>query len=221
MMLAFPKHRENFALGMCSSLSKLSGADGRFFRHSDQPGAPVWYADPDDFSRDQSIPLVIAMGEGRLKDQLGAFWKRTIKHGLCAQNGDIFWAPHHLVMWARSLFQCGIIGPWIHAVLWLGDISLIFASIFAVVYGRIRQGHSDDLNFTIMLMQSKCVASTPFARIARWIYANYRSAIKGTHQEWGPASAFEAYFSPKFTDSGAPRIDYLYNESGILKKFLL
>lgn len=219
MMKAFPEHRDRFATGLQASCNKLQLSDGRFVRHPAVPGAPGWYSDPSDFSRDQSIPLVIALGEGRLKEKLGAFANRTRANGLKAQNGDIFWAPHHLGMWWRSLHQCGLVNSWIYILLLFTDISLLLASIFAVVYSHLHKNHSDDLNFTMMLMQSNYLA-TPVGAVARLVFANYRAPMQGTYERWGPASALEAYFSPMIKDIGAPRIDYLYNKSGILKNLI-
>lgn len=221
LALAFPESRALIKVWFATVLRKLEAAPGIYVRHPQVPGCPDWYDDPKDFSRDQSIPLIVAMGRLGLTEQLDKFHHYTGLRGFKAQNGDLYWWPYYLAMWIRAEADANGVRfiDYLNPILWLGDFSLILASIWGCLWGKWHPNHSDDVNYVLILLQSH-VLDNPLAKLARWIYANYRTPIKGTYESWGPASALEAYFSPKFTDSGAPRIDRLYNESGILKNLI-
>lgn len=197
---------------------KLEIEFGKFVRHPGQ--GPEWYRDVKDFSRDQTIPLVIAMGA--LKDSLRL--KRHIdvalKNWFRAQNGDILWAPHHIAMYLRAyhLAESKPVSCLSRVMIYLGDVSMIFASLFCVVYAYLNPHHSDDLNHTMLLLQSQDVSPTWFGKLACRIYSAWRPSIKGTVETWGPLSAMEAYFSPSFTPCGPPRIDRIYNLTGIMRR---
>lgn len=221
MALAFPEQELRTAINFTRMRSKLERSPGNYSRHTEVPGAPGWYTDVNDFSRDQSIPLLVAMGKLMLRDSLSEFAQATWNRGMRAQNGDPWWWPYYLAMWLRA--EADAWGPkwynYLNPILWLGDFSLVLASIWGCIWGKFNPGHSDDVNFVLTLLQSHTL-DTPLAKIARWIYANYRTGMPKTYETWGPASVLEAYFSPEYTNSGAPRIDWLYNRSGILKNLI-
>src|ERR1039457_591777 len=56
---------------------------GIFRRHPDQ------YNQPQDFSRDQTIPIVAAMGLWGDQDRLNRFWDRTVARNYTSQNGEM------------------------------------------------------------------------------------------------------------------------------------
>lgn len=226
LALQYPQHRLSIAVAFNRSLEKLQvpGKPGNYVRHPRVPGAPDWYDDPYDFTRDQSIPLLAAMGRLKNKPHLKAFFKANLRRGMFCQNGrDPWWGPNHLNMWYRAFADAW--GPgflwYLNPFLWLGDLFLIFASIFACARAKMTPDFSDDINFQICLLQTNTL-DTPLAQIARGIYARYRPAIAGTYETWGPASGLEHYFfsSGPAKISGAPRIDLFYNKSGLLKNLM-
>jgi hypothetical protein len=222
MALAFPEKCAEIRERFERSLQLLERSPGNYSRHTLVPGAPDWYADASDFTRDQSIPLVAAMGRLKMRDRLKAFFDANLKRGMIAQNGrDPWWWPYYLAFWVRALAESKsqTWQPYLSPLLWLGDISLIFASVVKCIQASLDEEHSDDLNFQIILIQSNSVTDTPYAKFARWIYSNFRPALKGTLETWGPASALEHYFFTSSTakESGAPRVDRLYNQNAILK----
>jgi hypothetical protein len=218
LALAFPDRVDSLRAKFSLIAEKLSVGPGIYIRHTG-PG-PWWYTDPKDLSRDQTIPLVAAFGRLQAKGQLIDIATRTLERFGCAQNGDPWWWPYYWAFWVRAFVDAKLMPEFVirwNPLTWFCDAWLVLASLWAVLDGDVDPDHSDDLNFTLILLQSN-TASTPLAHMARWIFARWRPALKGTEEPWGPASALEAYFAGPYGKSiGAPRIDLLYNKSGILK----
>ena len=91
---------ERRSFGYQSVMTKLEiGHTGEFRRH------PTKWSDPKDFSRDQTVPLVAAMGVHDDYERLERFYRELRRRNWFAQNGrDIMTDPVHrnLVYRARN-----------------------------------------------------------------------------------------------------------------------
>jgi hypothetical protein len=63
---------------------------------------PVKWNDPKDFSRDQTVPLVAAMGVRNDRDRLERFYRELRRRNWFAQNGDLMGDPVHRNLVARA-----------------------------------------------------------------------------------------------------------------------
>lgn len=87
--------------------------DGIWVRH------PIQYPDTKDFSRDQAISNIIALGMYNQTDRLGRMFKAQLKRGMLYQNHDIP-APDNIGQFIRA-FQT----KWLYPILWFTDIFLL------------------------------------------------------------------------------------------------
>jgi len=170
-------------------LEALQVSPGVFIRN------PVHYNDPKDFSRDQTVPLILAMGEmGRTK-VLKLLLKKQIKNYFRYQNNDI--GAFSDVGYYIRAFKAWYLYP----VLVLTDLQLIGESIIRCIQGKNPVDTSDDINHTLALLQSQNRFPTVGSYIARKIYKLFRPG--------GIQAAWDRYFSP---ESGANPFNDLYRD---------
>lgn len=143
---------------------------------------PVNYTDPKDFSRDQTNPLLMAMGALDLPDLLKSWWKGLIGRWGFYQNGD-FAGPQDWGMYFRAR-KMKLAYPF----LLFSDLFLVLNSVLRCIYGRDPNNVGDDINHTMMLLQAIVRYPTPISFLARKIYAKLRPG--GVQQAW------DTYFSP-------------------------
>jgi hypothetical protein len=139
---------------------------GVFRRHPDQ------WNDPKDFSRDQTIPIVAAMGVWNDKARLDRLWNRTKGRNYLAQNGDLI-SPEAINLFDRARGeQPGL--P--------GDIQLA-ASVWARIGQSLnnRDDVGDDLNLVIILVMSKLRSSNSTTDSAVAAYAKNRPISYGCY----------------------------------------
>lgn len=149
---------------------------------------PVNYNQPEDFSRDQTNPLLMAMGMYDMDDKLIGWWKGLIKRFDRYQNAD-YAGPQDWGMYirARKLKHLAFLLP-------IFDISLIIGSIIRCIAGRKFDDVGDDINHTMLLMQAIKVYSTPVSYIARFIYSKFRP--RGVQYAWDWYFRPESYANP-------------------------
>jgi hypothetical protein len=152
------------------------GQSGTFRRNPD----PQWNA-LQDFSRDQTIPIVAAMGVWNDHARLERFWQKTVSRSYRAQNGDLMGTGGvNLFLRARNLAP-GIIG----------DIQMPLD-----VAARINSSSSDkndvgdDLNLIVILLMSKLRSSNDSTNTALAAYAkgrpnNYGCYLKSYQAKFG------------------------------------
>lgn len=169
-------------------LAKLTYSRGTYVRN------PVHYNDPSDFSRDQTIPLILAMGaQGRTKE-LKALMKEQYKRATRYQNGDLA-LPQDWGYYIRG-FRFWPLYP----VLLLGDLFLLLNSIIRCVAPLFNSDNvSDDINHTLALLQAQYYMPTPFSYVARKFYKYARPG--------GIQGAWDHYFRPS---TGANPFNELY-----------
>lgn len=169
-------------------LELLQVSPGVFVRN------PVHYNDPKDFSRDQTMPLILAMGEmkeyGILKETL----KQQLKRFTFYQNRDIA-TPQDWGYYIRA-FRAWYLYP----VLLVGDLFMLTNSVIRCIKGNDNDT-SDDINHTLSLLQAQHVLQTPIGWLARKIYVTFR---KG-----GVQNAWDNYFNPA---SGANNFNEIYSD---------
>jgi hypothetical protein len=172
-----------------NALNQLQVEHAVFVRH------PKMWNDPKDFSRDQTTPLVAAMGAYGIHDVLvDLCWKHIKRFGFYP-NGD-FASPEHWALYGRAL------GLWpLIPFFYLGEISVALAilkspaCLFLLVlspstyelinsFVRIYKGHKDfddvgdDLNHVVCSLQSRLYCPTPITQLSKWIYAKFRPAYR-------------------------------------------
>lgn len=202
-------------------LNHLQVSPGVFIRH------PVNYNDPKDFSRDQTVPLIMAMGEMKRYETLKLLLSKQLANGFKYQNGD-FGGPADIGYYIRA-FRMWFLYP----LLLLGDAQLLINTLFICglkakepnwlqkflgkhvhyifiqgepnnkdgipqdVYGL--KNTSTDINHTLALLQAKRRYPTPISYIARKLYKWFRPG--------GIQLAWDNYFN---VQSGANPFNDLY-----------
>ena len=162
---------------------------GIYKRH---PTSDISFNTIKDFSRDQQIPLVIAMGA--YPEQKPRLMRLFLKHILRFgkyQNWD-FMGTQHLGMYLRS-FNWKLLYP----LLPILDLGLVIDSISNVVrYKLDPDDTTNHLNHSLAIIQAYYVQPTPISYIARKIYS------------WAhPQAGLDSYFR---AETGAPPMHLLY-----------
>lgn len=139
-------------------LELLQVEPGRFIRN------PINYNNADDFSRDQTVPLILAMGEMKAYSTLKQLLSRQIKNFFRYQNNDIGFVGD--VGYYIRAFRAWYLYP----ALLIGDIQLLVNSIVRCIWGRDRNDVSDDINHTMTLLQAQYVYPTPISWLSRKVY---------------------------------------------------
>jgi hypothetical protein len=140
------------------------GKTGTFRRHPDQ------WSDPKDFSRDQTIPIVAALGVWEDYERLNRLWTKTTERHHRAQNGDLI-APDVANLFDRARD----IKPEA-----LGDVQLV-AGVWARIAQTLRNRDDvgDDLNLIILLLMSKLRFGDRYTASAITAYAKNRPVSYG------------------------------------------
>lgn len=170
-------------------INQLEVAPGLFVRHPRPP-----YNDPNDFSRDQSVPLILALSEMGERGTLKHMLVRQLKNLFRYQNGDIglFQDAGYYI---RG-FKCLPMYP----LLLLGDTQLLINSVLRVVISWVtRDNTSDDINHTLALLQAQRRMPTLISFVARKLY---KRCVKG-----GVQFRWDRYFRP---ETGANEFNEIY-----------
>lgn len=153
---------------------------------------PINYNDPKDFSRDQTVPLILAMGERNKHDLLKLLLKKQLKNWFRYQNGD-------LGLIGDAGYYIRALKAWYaYPLLLIGDFQILINSIIRVIAGFNRDNVSDDINHTLILLQAKNHYPTPISWLARKIY---KLVPGGIQNRW------DHYFRP---ETGANAFNDLY-----------
>lgn len=169
---------------------------------------PVHYNDPKDFSRDQTVPLILAMGEMKEYNILKlVFWKQVKRFG-AYQNFSVKWSkelPDNDERYKKILGRIWVKGDigspedfgyyirafrwgWLYPVLLVSDIQLLMNSFIRVIRGS-DTNTSDDINHTLGLIQAQNIYATPISWVARLVYKWLRRG--------GVQRAWDNYFDPR------------------------
>jgi hypothetical protein len=167
---------------------------GEFRRHPDPSQGGGRHSDPKNFSRDQQIPIVAALGVWRLREPLERLWEATLRRGRVCQNGDAVGADHYN-LFQRSRGAQFEVDP-------LGELQLLGMS--GSLMARGPDDVSDDLNHIVALSVSTLVNPTKTARKAIQAYlGNGKGDLPGRPHTCG--SYLQRYydkFGSEITDLG-------------------
>lgn len=173
-------------------LSHLQVSPGIFIRNPTKnpttPPAKSWN-DPTDFSRDQTSPMILALGAMEQYSILKNLLWHQIKRFGFYQNHDLP-SPEDLGAYIRS-FKAWYLYP----VLWVTDCFL-FGETVIRIYAPLTDV-SDDINHTLRLLQAQYIYPTLMSLLARKVYKTYRN-VQG---------AWDLYFDPS---SGANPFNKIY-----------
>lgn len=156
---------------------------------------PVNYNNPKDFSRDQTVPLILAMGENNRQDLLKVVFEKQVRRFFLYQNNDIG-LPEDLNYYIRA-FKYWPAYP----LLLIGDFQMLINSIFRCIIGRDLNNVSDDINHTLVLIQAQKYMPTPISWLARKVYKWFRPG--------GVLRAWQWYFR---TEAGGNPFHELYKD---------
>lgn len=149
-----------------NTLTKLEVQPGVFVRN------PVHYNDPKDFSRDQTISLICAMGRMKAYSTLKLLLEKQLKNYFRYQNGDVgFFEDAGYYIRAFKAW-------YLYPVLLLGDTQMFINSLVRLYKGRDTNDVSDDINHTIALLQAQNTYPTPVSWLARKVYKFIKGGIQ-------------------------------------------
>jgi len=157
-------------------LNLLQQSPGVFVRNPNQPS----YNIPSDFSRDQATPLMLAMGIYEIYSPYKLMMLNVLKNWCRFPNGDLV-SPEDLSIVIRSF------NSWyLYPILLVGDLFTLGESIITCFASKTNT--SDDINHTLILLQSQYKFATPISYLARKIYKWFRPG--------GIQAAWDEYFNP-------------------------
>lgn len=176
-------------------LAKLTVRPGIFVRH---PNRPVrWnepgmrdfarWNDPKVLSRDQLLPLCIAMGAHGMS--IAPTLKRIAGRGFCSQNGDPIWLHHFAACFIRAP-RLSVAYP----ILWFTDIFLVTGAIIDVIRAYTQPNNNKGYkNALMLLLQAYHCMPTPISWLARKVYR-----LRPGGLEAGVNAAFASNDDPMF-----------------------
>jgi hypothetical protein len=200
-------------------LDKIKIGPGQFVRH---PDPKKWYSDPRNFTRDQTTPLVIAMGAFDRKDDLWSNFKNLVKNWGFYPNDLKNWTnePKSLPFDYNDIAGIADYGTYIRSFkayafypyLLFSDVSLLGNSLVRTFFSYFdKTDSSDDLLFTLLLLQSDEVMPTPFSKMSKFIYtyakAKVLPPINGYKSDLPIQTSWDYYFRKEAT---APPLDDVY-----------
>lgn len=204
------KIKKNFE----SDLNKIKIGPGKFIRN---PDLSKWYSNEKNFSRDQTFSLILSLGFFDKTDEIKENFFNLLK------NKGFY--PNELNNWDNSekklpnyndIATVSDYGNyirslkiyWLYPYLLISDINLFFNSIIRSFYSYYdKTDSSDDINFTMNILQSEEIMPTPLSKMAKIIYANFKSSNLPIKYSSPIQSAWDYYFR---SDSGNPPLNKLY-----------
>ena len=192
-------------------LNKITIGPGKFVRH---PDPAKWYSNPENFTRDQTTPLIIALGffddvENRkiIRQNLqnifdnSSFYPNRLKNWTNEEKVFPFdyndpAGPSDYGMFVRALKKENY-----KPLLWFSDIQLVGDSLLRVFFSYFNnKSTSNDLNYSLILLQAQRTYPTWWSDIATYIYFNFKRRSPAT--VWGEGSSgvmssWNYYFRPE------------------------
>jgi hypothetical protein len=198
----------------------------QYVRHPDKT---KWYSNPNNFSRDQQTPLVLACGAAQDRYALKHLFAQHIKRFGFYQNThdsngkrkipDIM-SPEHLGYYIRSAWQCRI--HWalaLYPLLLLGDLFMLLGIVLTNLKADKDMDYCDDINGQLALMQANISLPTPITLLCNKLFktrrVTYAAILAGSCtpevEAMRPLSGTESssawYFRP---EANAPDMAPLY-----------
>ena len=195
-------------------LSRFDISPGIFVRYPPRPGLPMdpFWIDPAELSRDQTIPLLVAMTLRRSFWALDRFWAKHWRRFFKCQNRD-FLGP--------AIFIRAYRWYWLWPLLCILDLALVWNSLNRIgLVPRIQettgkwvwldaQDVGDDINHVVTLLFSRFRLRTPISYLARVLYRKFRPF-------GGPQAAWDFDYRES---SGAPPMNELWEP--IIQKWIM
>lgn len=187
-------------------------ASGWMYRHTYQTMIydVQWWDLSTTMSRDQSKPLIIAMGFFNDRDRLKRVLKRFLKRFMFCQNTRGNWddTKWKIPDWAGPDCWSNFLRSFRANILWLGifacDLFILGNALARIYYGRKDFDNvGDDLNLCLDLIQADNILPTPITKLAKHLYFKYRPAWRpmAMTSGWeidptgfGPQYAWDRYF---------------------------
>lgn len=152
-------------------------SDDRYVRHPDQT---KWYSNPDNFSRDQHTPLVLAAGAVKDKHALKHMFVQHIKRFGLYQNTrdsngnkkipDIM-SPEHLGYYIRAAWQCKLYWALaLYPLLLIGDLFMLLGIIITNMQAAKNPDFCDDINGQLAIMQANISLPTPVTLLCNMLF---------------------------------------------------
>jgi hypothetical protein len=211
------------------------GSSGQYVRH---PNPESWTSDLDRFSRDQKVPLILALGMYRT--ERARLWRmfmfdlkrcfvqtNTIRNGIWKYRKDhaakaphwkeynydwklpdILW-PHHIGCYVRSFGK-----SYLYPLLWVCDLFLLIDTFMRVVSSIWNVKHDNDTQLVGMLMQAQVIMCTPWSWLAKYLYRLRRHPV-GFESDHPGIACFNSHYS---YDRHAPPLHRLYE--GLIREIL-
>jgi len=190
------------------------------------PDPSYWGGLSDRFSRDQSVPNVVAMGLLQ-RDHLKRFFLEHLKHRalLFTTNTRRNWAwppgdprydaneyrwkvPDLTFGSFHALYIRAFKAKWLYPLLLILDLDLLGGAIAKLFYAK-DPTNNDDLNHLITQYQADMIMPTPWSWLAKRVY-RWRKYPANAGSATNPGQAcLNAYFNG--TNPG-PRLDLVYAE---------
>lgn len=221
LYLLFEKNEnelKNIKAHFLQDLKKLRNGPGRYVRH---PDTEKWYSNPNNFSRDQNTPLIIALGA------FGETAEITANLGQIIDSFNFY--PNKLKNWTneekvfpydfRDLAPPSDWGMYIRALneknynhlLYFTDLQLLGNALTRIVISYYDpKDTSDDINYTLQLLQADRVMPTFISKFSKWLYSRFRktTSLNGYPEKVnGVDSAWAYYFE---YDEVRPPLNKIY-----------
>lgn len=125
---------------------------------------PTQYNEPNDWSRDQETPIIIALAAYGIKDRLTRLYNKHLSRFPRCQNKDI-------LVWEYSLFWRGLEKWWFYPLILILDLGLVVNSIIRVIKAKFSDDDVGDcLNHQLHIIYALEKYPTPTAHLAKVIY---------------------------------------------------
>jgi len=195
-------------------LSKIKVDKGVYVRHPDKT---KWYSNPRNFSRDQTFPIVLALGVFDEKEELIANLDNLVKSGSFYPNDLKNWSNEQKKLPSdyNDLAFIGDYGNYIRSLkryefypyLMFSDLTLVVSSIIRVGFSYFdKTDTSDDLNMSLNLLQAEEFMPTPSSYLAKWIYTTFKA--RNFDNDLPIISAWNYYYRK---EGGAPPMNKVYD----------
>lgn len=181
-------------------LSKLEYKKGHFVRN---PDPDQWYSNPKNFSRDQTTPLIVALGVLDKKDivfenmiqliETFGFYPNSLKNWTNKQKVFPLDFRDFAGLSDWGAYIRALDWKWAYPYLLISDTQLLGSTIIRLWFSHVDQDDSsDDLNLTVHLIQSDLNMPTPLSKLAKWVYK--QKVINRSHDKTNPIHSYWQYY---------------------------
>lgn len=183
--------------------AQLEISPGIYVRHPEASRAvPSFWSNPNEFSRDQQLPLTVGMIFKKDKWAVDRIYDKHMHRFFKCQNKD--WFGPAIYIRAYGWY-------WLYPVLCIMDLALVANSLLRI-FVRDPDNVGDDLNHTVSLVYARCHIPTPVSWFARKLYSKFRDVQR----------AWDHYFRevpPPWENQSAPPLNEVW--APIIAKYIV